>query len=215
MLVHGEVTGVRGQEIVIKLPKSAIDTILRYREGNSSLAEIRLNDGRTVTNEQRKKYYATLKDITEHTGELIEHLHDYFKAIYCYKNRLEKISMSNCSVTEAREIINLVMDFVIENGIPLKDFGLNRTDDIGSYLYSCLVNRSCVCCGKPADIHHVTGYRIGMGMDRDKVNHVGRKAIALCRTHHTEAHYGEKDFFNKWKVYGIKLDEYTVKILGL
>lgn len=215
MLVHGEVTGVRGQEIIVKLPKKDVDTILRYREGKCSLVELRVNDGRSVTNLQRRKYFATIRDIADYTGNVWEYWHDRFKFAYCYKNKIEKISMSDCSVTEARELINLVMDFAIEHDIPLKDFGLNRTDDIGSYLYSCLVNRSCVCCGKPADIHHVTGYRVGMGMDRDKVNHVGRKVIALCRTHHTEAHYGEKDFFDKWKIYGIRLDEYTVKLLGL
>lgn len=216
MLEYGEVTAVRKNEITIKLDKNVIDKVLRFREENKrALVELRLNDSRTVTNEQRKKYFATLKDIAEHTGNYIEFLHDYFKILYCFKNKVESISMSNCSITEAREMINLVIDFALMNDIPLKVSGVERTDDINRYLYMCLATRTCCCCGKKADVHHVTGSRVGMGFDRNKINNVGRYAIALCREHHTIAHYEEEDFFKKWKVYGIKLDEYLVKKLGL
>lgn len=215
MLIHGEVKGIKGNTICLELQDKVMDKVLRYREGNSSLVEVRLNDGRTVTNEQRKKYYATLKDISDYSGELVEYLHDYFKAIYCYRNKIEHISMSNCSVTEARELINIVMDFILMNDIPLNDLGLNRTDDIDRYLYMCLINRKCAVCGKSADIHHCTGSRVGMGMDRNSIDNVGRQAIALCREHHSQAHMSEEGFFSKWKIYGIKLDKYAVEKLKL
>ena len=218
MLEYGEVTAVRKNEITIKLDENVIDKVLRFREENKrALVELRLNDTRCVTNEQRKKYFATLKDIAEHTGNYIEFLHDYFKITYCFKNKVESISMSNCSITEAREMINIVMDFVIENDIPLKDLGVNRTDDISRYLYSCLVNRRCSITGKSgAHVHHCTQSRVGMGNNRNKVNHVGRYAIALSLEYHNMIHnMGEKDFFKKYKVYGIKLDDYLVKKLNL
>lgn len=204
-----------GTYLKVFIPKEHVkDTIERFKQGNKAFAEIRLDDNRRITNEQRKKYFATLKDIADYTGNVLEDMHDYFKFIYCYKHRQEHISMSDCSVTEAREMINIILDFALENDIPLSDLGINRTDDINRYLYSCLINRRCMCCGKKAETHHVD--KVGMGRNRNKINHVGLRAMALCRIHHTESHdIGEKEFCNKYKVYSIKLDEIAVKKLGL
>ena len=73
----------------------------------------------------------------------------------------------------------------------------------------------CAVCGQAADVHHVTGSKIGMGGDREKVHHLGREAIALCRIHHTEAHVRERDFFERNHIYGIKLDARLCKKLEL
>ena len=40
-------------------------------------------------------------------------------------------------------------------------------------------------------------------------------AIALCRTHHNEAHSREKEFFEENHIYGIKLDETLCERLNL
>lgn len=90
-------------------------------------------------------------------------------------------------------------------GIPLLDFALNRTDDIGHYLYACLKLRKCAICGRDGEIHHVD--TIGMGNDRRKVDDSDYRKICLCRKHHTEAHsIGMTEFEDRYKVYGIKFD---------
>lgn len=207
----------KGTYIKLYVPNSFLKyDIERYKqEGNKALTELRIDDGRRINNQQRKKYFATLKDIADHTGNVLEDMHDYFKFLYCYRNRVETISMSDCSVTEAREMINIIMDFALENDVPLKDLGVNRTDDIGRYLYKCIALRICVCCGKArSDFHHSTA--VGMGRDRKKINHIGLYGMTLCREHHSIIHQmGEKDFFNKHKVYPLELDKYTVKKLKL
>lgn len=216
MLIQGNITRVQGNEITLKvMDERLMPQVLRYLEGKQRAVEIRLNDGRSITIEQRGKYFATINDIADYTGDVTERLHGYFKDIYCYRFGEDKISMKNCSVTEARELINIVLDFVIMNDIPLTGHAVERTDDIDRFLYQCLVNRKCVCCGGVAQIHHVTGYKVGMGLNRTKVNHVGRKVIALCGIHHDEAHRDEKKFFKDRKIYGIKLNKYTAKKLGL
>ncbi len=65
-------------------------------------------------------------------------------------------------------------------------------------------------CG---EVHHVD--RIGMGRDREQIVHIGLKAICLCRKHHDEAHRHEKELFDKYKIYGIELDEYLCTKLKL
>lgn len=204
-----------GTLMKVFVPDSFLETqIERNKQGDKAYMELKLDDKRKITIEQRKKYYATLNDISNYTGHMTEDLHSYFKMLYRYMHEDISISMSDCTVTQAREMINILIEFAITRDIPLSELGVNRTDDIDKYLYLTIINRRCSCCGKKADIHHVD--KVGMGRDRTKINHEGMKVIALCREHHTEIHQiGEKDFEKKHKVYGLKLDKYAVKKLNL
>ena len=66
------------------------------------------------------------------------------------------------------------------------------------------------------DVHHLNGSTVGMGNDRNKVSHVGRMVVCLCRECHGKIHQGgEQAFFNKHHIAPIKLDAETVQILGL
>ena len=106
----------------------------------------------------------------------------------------------------AREFINTMLDLALELGVPLMDFGSNRTDDIDHYLWACLKNRKCAICGRPGEIHHCD--TIGMGNDRTEVDDSDYKKICLCRIHHTEAHaVGKAVFEERYRVYGIKFNE--------
>ncbi len=208
----------KGTYLQVYVPNSFLKhDIERYQQGGSkALTELRIDDGRRINNQQRAKYFATLKDIADHTGNILEDMHDYFKFLYCYKNRTENISMSNCSVTEAREMINIIMDFALENDIPLKDLGINRTDDVDRYLYKCLILRKCCITGTKGEIHHCTGSRVGMGGNRKKVDNRGRELIALSREWHTKVHQeGEEDTFGKFKIYGLAIDDIGLKKLKL
>ena len=50
----------------------------------------------------------------------------------------------------------------------------------------------------------------------NKVSHVGRMVVCLCRECHGKIHQGgEKAFFNKHHIVPIKLTEETVKLLNL
>lgn len=173
------------------------------------------NDGRTITAEQRKKAYATIRDISDYSGHAPEFLKEWFKYEYIIKTGGKYFSLSDCSVTVARQYINVLIDFCLHYGVPVYEPMTDRTDDIDAYLYMCLYYRKCAVCGRAADVHHVTGSKIGMGADRDKAHHVGREAIALCRTHHNEAHSREKEFFEENHIYGIKLDETLCERLNL
>ena len=115
-------------------------------------------------------------------------------------------SLSNCTMDTAREYINTLMEFALENSVPLSDLGVDRTDDIGKYLYFCIKHRKCAVCGRKGEIHHVDA--IGMGNDRRKVDDSNYRKICLCREHHTIAHQrGMESFEKMYKVYGITVKE--------
>ncbi|BCK01632.1 putative HNHc nuclease [Anaerocolumna chitinilytica] len=162
-----------------------------------------LDDGRLITAEQRKKAYATMADISIHTGYLPEELKEWLKYLHISRTGCDYFSLSNCSVDRAREFINTILDYAIENGVILTDLAINRTDDINHILYACLKNSKCAVCGLKGEIHHWDA--IGMGQDRKVYDDTENRKICLCRTHHTEAHtIGRDRFEEKYKVYGIK-----------
>ncbi len=176
---------------------------------------IRFDDGRTIRPDQRKKAYAILGDIIEFTGNAPEYEKEIQKYFYIQRYGEPYFSLSDCSVSTARDFISYLIDFCFENNIGTRDTLLNNTDDISRYLYSCLANRKCAACNKKAEIHHCSGSKVGMGFNRKNIDNIGRYAIALCRKCHNKAHNDEKGFFNKYHIYGIKLDKYLCDKLGL
>lgn len=194
--------------------KEDISDVIAYQDITN--IEIRLNDGRTINNDQRRKAYATIRDIADYTGHSPEYLKEWFKFDYLSQTGGEYFSLSDCSVTTAREYINHLIEFCIRHSVPIYHESLiHRTDDIDRYLYYCLLYRKCSVCGKAADIHHVTGSKIGMGGNRENTHHLGREAIALCRIHHEEAHRKEQEFFEQNHLYGIPLNKKLCAALGL
>lgn len=178
---------------------------IRYIIENQKIrkAEVVLNDGRTISTDQRKKIYATIRDISNYTGDIPEATKEWMKYGFIEKTGNRYFSLSDCSVTTAKDFINYLMDFCLYNGIILTESGLKRTDDINTYLIQCICHKKCCICGKMADIHHIDA--IGMGNDRSHYDDSGNEIIALCRHHHNQAHeIGRYRFMEMYKVYGIK-----------
>lgn len=189
----------KGTDLIIHIPEKVA---YYFTDKRCRSAQIRLDDGRRITAEQRKKAYATMNDIASYTGYLPEEQKEWLKYLHISRTGSDYFSLSDCSVDMASEFINTILDYALEEGIPLSDLGVNRTDDIGKYLYFCIKHKKCAVCGRPGEIHHVDA--IGMGRDRRKVDDSGFRKICLCRTHHTIAHTKGMDRFEQmYHVYGI------------
>lgn len=182
---------------------------------NITECRVILDDGRRISAIQRKKIYAIFRDIANWNGDVPEFIKEELKCRFIETYGGDDFSLSDCTMETATAFINYLIDFCFLENIGTTDTMLNRTDDIGHYLYSCLANRKCCICNAKGEIHHCEGSRVGMGFDRNKIYNIGRSAICLCRKHHNQAHQSEREFFDKFKVYGIKLDEYLVKKLKL
>ena len=186
--------------------------------------EIILWDGRRISPEQRRKCYALLGEIAEYTdgirtAEAVDEQKRLLKMEFMLK-RMEAterrmFSLSDCDMSTAREFITYLIDFIIANDIPTRVPLIDNCDDIAAYMYACTMHRKCAVCGKAADIHHCEGSRIGSGNDREKVHHLGREVLPLCRVHHTECHGGEAEFISKYHLEPVKLDEQLCRKLKL
>lgn len=185
--------------------------------------EIILWDGRRISPEQRRKCYALLGEIAEYTdgirtAETVDEQKRLLKMEFMLK-RMEAterrmFSLADCDMSTAREFITYLIDFIIANDIPTRVPLIDNCDDIAAYMYACAMHRKCAVCGKPADIHHCEGSRIGAGVDRTKVHQLGREVLPLCRVHHTELHaIPESEFIAKYHLQKVKLDELLCKRL--
>ena len=186
--------------------------------------EIILPDGRRISPEQRRKCYALIGEIAEYVNgirnaETIEDTKSMMKWEFILR-RMESqerqlFSLSNCDVTTARNFIDYLIGFCVKNDIPMKISPLEYCEDIAKYIIACLHSRKCAVCGKPADIHHRDGDRVGIGNNRDEVHHLRRKVLPLCSVHHDEARHDEKGFIAKYHLQAIELDKDLCKRLKL
>lgn len=219
--ILGEIQDVRedGTAVITAgLPDLDRALLRQYKQ-----VEIILPDGRRISPEQRRKAYALIGEITEYVdgirnADTIEEQKGLLKMEFMLR-RMEAterrmFSLSDCSVTTAKEFITYLIDFIIANDIPTRVPLIDNCDDIAAYMYACTMHRKCAVCGKPADIHHCEGSRIGAGIDRAKVHQLGREVLPLCRVHHTELHtMAESEFVKKCHLQKVKLDEALCKRL--
>lgn len=186
--------------------------------------EIEFTDPRKARPKQRALFFALLGDIHNWSGEPTEWLKEYFYTLYTIKTAGRVISLANDTqntVSDARKLIDQVVDFIFEFDVPIKQGYELLPRDENSFQYECIRHRKCLICGKHADIHHLElndGNAVGMGMDRTKVDHSKRWLVALCRRHHQEIHEtGTKIFCTRHHLtsIGIKVDADTLKKIGV
>lgn len=180
---------------------------------------VQMVDARPLSDKQRKACYALIREIAEYTGMGNDPTKEYMKLKFLADDlgeTADKIfSLSNAPMSLVCAFQRFLVRFILDWDIPCRFSLLEFVDDIQDYIYSCLVNKKCVICGKHADLHHVD--HVGIGSDRDEIIHEGMQAMPLCRVHHTECHtigqqtFNEKYHFDK----GIELDKTLCRIYGL
>lgn len=170
-------------------------TSLLLDNGLEVECEVKAIDPFLITDKQRRKVFAMLRDIYDYFAQPIEYLRYMFQKQLELLNGYEPISLSNCTRRQASELIELILDFVFEHNIPMR----KRTSALMSndkyFLYKCTVNRVCVICGaQNAELAH--RYAVGKGRNRHNINHKDNQVLALCHSHHSEQHRIGMDSFN-------------------
>lgn len=182
--------------VVIKGVELDNKTSLLLDNGYEVEVDVRVVDPFKITDKQRRKIFALCNDIEAYTGQPRDYMRylfmDYVEVLYGYEKHL---SLSDCTREQAKQVIEVILDWVFHNNIPLnyKTSDLLKNDK--AFLYWSTVNRNCVICGKPhSDLAH--RFTIGRGRDRTKIDHFGNQVLALCRSHHNEQHQIGMDTFN-------------------
>lgn len=207
----GKIMDYDGEKLTIVAPYNDTQGLVRKR---TTQCEIRLDDGRRISADQRKKIYATLRDISDYTGHTVEDLKDYTKADYIAETGGDWFSLSDCDMTTARLYLEHIIEFCVYWDIPCRDSLLDRTPDVQRYVWYCLSQKKCCISGKRCQLHHVDA--VGMGRDRHDIIHKGMRVLPLHWKYHQEAHQiGTTAFLDKYHLEPVKLDDCLCKVYGL
>lgn len=181
--------------------------------------KVQLIDGRPLSSKQRRSCYAMITEIADYMGEEKAEAKDFLKQRFMAAE-LEELgdaifSLSGAPMSLVAAFQRFLARFIVRHDIPTRKPMLDYVDDIGDYIYSCLINKKCAICGRHADLHHVE--RVGMGRNREEIIHEGMECLPLCREHHTEAHtMPDAEFFERYHIDGgIKLDRTLCRIYKL
>lgn len=178
----------------VEIPEQAIELL----DVNQPIdVDCSVIDPNSITGKQRRKIFALVKDIEAHTGQPMDYMrHLFIEFVRTYYGYDKHISLSDCTRTQANQIIEVTLDWIFHNDIPLtyKTSSLLKQDK--SFLYWSTVNRNCIICGKPhSDLAH--HYAIGRGKNRKTMDHYGYEVLALCREHHQSQHNMGVESFDK------------------
>lgn len=186
------------------------------------------HDSRQISPEQRRKAWALVGEIAAFAGYVgsgdREQLNQDMKRKFLIERvddltseAIRRFSLSDVDMTTARMYITFLVDFCIEHGVPSKQPLWELADDIEAYVYHCSINQVCAVCRRHAGIHHVDA--VGMGRNRNEINHVGMLHLPLCwgvGGHHNELHaIGERAFLEKYHLTPIPIDEKIAKLYKL
>ena len=132
MVVTAKIEKLEDGKLVLK-PDTDISRFVEQKRPRR--VEVRLDDGRTISVDQRRKIFAIIRDISLWSGHEPEELRQYLEWDFCSRAMREWFSLSDCDMTTAREFITYLISFCFHWGVPTKDSLLTQTDDIGKYLY--------------------------------------------------------------------------------
>ncbi|QIL50080.1 hypothetical protein G7084_01335 [Weissella coleopterorum] len=216
MKLWGRVVSVLGNKVTFAVEsKEEANKLLELLNDGKPEAMLHVTDGRNVSPKQVRKAHAIIEDYRRFWNEpTIADAKRVLKDAFYYDTEHEAFSFSNTDVTTARKFISYMVTNAIRFGVPLSQSANDIQDDIDVYMYQSLKYKSCVLCGKHAQVHHID--TVGMGNDRKLVDHRGKRLIALCWDHHAEAHQkGWPTFSQVYHVKGIILDPKTLNDLGI
>lgn len=175
--------------------------------GEALEVDVRLVDRRHISDQQRKFIFALCNEISYHTGDDREYIRLLMQQYNANLREIEVESLSTCSMTYASGLIDTIINFCIDREIPITRELISENEYTfdEKQTYAMALKRICVICGQRADIHHVD--HIGMGNDRNKISHIGKKALPLCRKHHTECHDKGNAFYEMYHLTPFVIDK--------
>lgn len=198
----GKVYEQRGV-VYVKTSRPAVDNL-------SDEVTVVWQDNRARTAEQNRKAWALMTEIADYQGQ--EKESTYKEQALAFTDKSMEIlqgrlfHLSTATVSEASAFITMLVELIVENGIPTKQPLYTLCEDEQKYVYACLMNKKCCVCGLKADLHHVD--QVGMGYNRNTKPQLGARVLPLCRVHHDEYHRtGITEFLNKYHVQPVALDK--------
>lgn len=213
MTVFGKLGKYSKRKLEVEVDEDLdINKISKYANGRSVSVSVEIEDGRRISPDQRKKTYALIHDVCDYLGYPDDAMEAWFKYQFIQKKGIEWFSLSDCSMSLAASFLTFILDICFKQDIPFRTKTWDMIPTDYHLTLQCLKHRKCVICGKRAQFAHVNA--VGMGVNRNKVDHRQRYVMPLCVNHHTEQHNkGIDSFINYYHIKPVKPDLETLRIL--
>lgn len=200
-------------DVDIKLPSY-------LKNANTGLyqANITILDPRGITKDQRGYIYGLFNDISEYTGYPPEIVKDFLKGEFTTEKRpdLENLSLAFNAISQydAGEFIEFILEWCFKNEVPFRHQKYFVGSEHTRMLFLYLKHRKCFISGERGDVAHFEA--VGMGRNRNKIDHSKHRFMCLRRDYHIEQHtIGLEAFCEKYKIIPIKLTPQQVKEFGI
>lgn len=217
--LKAQIVAQKGQSVELKLiDELDINEAVKRRYNGKYYAVLDIFDPDTITDLQRKHYFALIGDYSEYTGVPLDATDAYFKYKFMQEEDLDElpsVGRGRMDKTTATKLLEYLITYFIQNDVPFRKQQFYLTTDASKMIFALTIKRLCVVCGKPnSDIHHVDA--IGAGANRKTHDHSKHEFLALCREHHSESHnIGQKSFMSKYYIKPVKLNREQLKELGV
>ena len=220
MEIKGVIQHAESDRITIKTKDSVNVQELREHTINGHIyALVDVYERDTITELQRKHFFALCGDYEMYTGVPIEAVTSWFKVKFMQEaglDELPSLARNHMKKSTASELLEFMITYMIQNNIPFRKQQFYLTTDQNKMLYALTMKRLCWVCGKPhSDLHHATNL-VGMGGKRSRHEHIQSKFMCLCRQHHEFIHrIVLQEFKKKYHLIEIKLSHEDLKELGV
>lgn len=217
--LRAQIISQKGRSVQLELiDELDIGEAIKRRYNGKYYAVLDIYDPDSITDLQRKHYYALIGDYAEYTGVPLDAADAYFKYQFMIEldlDELPSVGRGRMDKTTASVLLEYLITYFIHHDVPFRKQQFYLTTDASKMIFALTMKRLCVVCGRPrSDIHHVDA--IGMGANRINHNHSQHEFLALCREHHGESHtLGQQSFMSKYHIKPIKLSQDNLKQLGV
>ena len=199
----GKITAINKNKITIELDEEVnLNYLKLLADGGDNYAKVKFLDNRGITAKQNALSHALIADISRWSGDEVIWLDAVLK--YYYEGKTgEEFSHATATKDDANKFIDFLIEFILRHNVELPkryEYLTQKT----SFFYYCLIYRRCCICGKKADVCHVDV--VGMGNNRNKIDHSEKRFYAGCREHHVkEDDVGVNEFLKLHKIIPLKL----------
>lgn len=217
--LRAEIVAQKGQSVALKLiDELDISEAVKRRYNGKYFAVLDIYDPDTITDLQRKHYFALIGDYSEYTGVPLDATDAYFKFKFMQQEDLDElpsVGRGRMDKTTATKLLEYLITYSIQNDVPFRKQQFYLTTDASKMIFALTIKKLCVVCGKPhSDIHHVDA--IGAGVNRKTHDHSKHEFLALCREHHNESHtIGQRSFMSKYHIKPVRLSIENLRELGV
>lgn len=123
--IVGKLVNISGYKVVLELDEQIdIEQLKKYSAGKQPQIELVINDGRSISNEQRGKIFAIFNDMADYTGYSMTEIEELMKYRYMLVMKHPKMFHFGlpdpCSKSFAAEFLTFLIDYCIKEDIPFK-----------------------------------------------------------------------------------------------